>query len=229
MAFPIAAAIGLGGSLLGASAAKKAARQQAEAIRAAAQMEDTRIRELTAPYLENYKWASGQTKNAVTNLLMPQVNKESDILRGQHEQSVSDIAKQKRLALGKSSLFWGRTGNTGKARGEELQIGQMATEATNRENLGYGARQESYKDANLNRLMNVLSGASAQGASGLGYAVSGARSQTDALTNAASVESAGKQDLAMGLGSLGGALVGDYLGSLEQKRLAKLLGNQKTS
>ena len=228
MAFPIAAAIGLGGSLIGASAAKKAAARQAEAMLKAAAMEDQRIRELTAPYLENYKWASGLTKETVGKVLMPQLGKESDILKGQQEQSLSDIAKQKRLALGKSALFWGRTGNQGKARGEELQIGQLATDATNRAKLSYGASQESYKDQTTARLMQALGGAAATGAHGLGVAAQGARDVASTTMDAARVRSQGTQDFAQGLGGLGGALVGDWLGQREQDRLAKLLGLAKT-
>ena len=227
MPFPIAAAIGLGASIYGASAAKKAAARQAEAIKAAAMMEDLRIRELTAPYLEKYKWASGQQQNLASRVLMPQLGRESEILRGQHELSLSQIEKQKRLGLGKSSLFWGRTGNLGKARGEELQIGQMATEAKNRQNLAYGAEQEQYKDVNLRRLMNALGGISGQGAQGLGYGVQGARDVSAGMTKAAGVQAQGTYDFAQGLGSLGGAFVRDYLREDEQKRLARLLGNIK--
>lgn len=224
---PWGAILGVGGSIFGASAAKKAAAESAAAIRYAADKEDARVRELTAPSVEAQKYALPALQKTIQTQLAPEVGTENPYLKTGHKQNLVDIERGRNQALAKSKMFWGKAGGSGQAREEALNIDIGTTEATNRENLGYGTAQQGYKDNKLMSFMSALQGLAGTGSSGVNQAVAGAGSVANAYDAAASTEAAGKTGFAQDIASLGGLGLNDWMNSREYKRLEKILG--KTS
>lgn len=222
--FPYAAAIGLAGSIFGSNQAAKAAQAQAKAIKYATKTEDKRIRELTQPYLDQAKWAMPQIQNVITNQLAPKIGKDSDTIKGSSDLSLANIERNKNKALASSGMFWNKSGNLGKARGEALQIDQMATDATNRLNLDTTVAQDNYKNNNILTFLNALNGQVSTGQNALGGAISGAGSVASGNIAAANAAAAGRISQAEDIATLGGTFVGDWLGQRENDRLAKILG-----
>jgi hypothetical protein len=87
---------------------------------------------------------------------LPQVGKQSELLKSQHLLNLAGLGRQEARALGGSERYWGLRGNTGRGRGEQLRIRMAGQQLRNLENLGYGQSQEQY-----------LSGKAAQALTGL--------------------------------------------------------------
>ena len=229
MAFPWMAAIGLGGSIIGQNEQNQAARAYASQVRASADLERKRILDATAPWTAAGDYGLTGLTNTISTQLAPKVGKQSDVLAGQHNISLSNIGRNERKALAESNLTWGSTGNQGKARGEALQIGDTTTQAANAENLGYGTAQENYKNTNLQNYLSALDSMASKGQSALGYNVNAIRDVGSAYDNAAQIEAGNKSDFGAGLGQAGGALFGNWLSGLDEATLQKLLGKKKSA
>lgn len=215
--------LGLAGGIFGASQQQKAANAAAAAQIKAAEIEDKRIRELSAPYFDAAKYALPTMKNTVSSVLAPKVGQDSELLTAQHGLNLTGIGRSTNKALATSGMFWKNLGNTGKARGEALDIGRGATDATNQENLSYAGAQETFKNNNTMTFINALNGMVGAGQFGTQMAATGARDSASAQTSAAGIRAQGATNFWDDVGAGVGTAAGTIFGQQENEKLAKIL------
>lgn len=216
------AGMGVAGSLFGASKAAKAARAQADAIRYAADRESETMREISAPFLNEAKFALPMLRETIMSQIAPTVGKDNPFLAGAHERNIAGIDRGAGRAKAASTLALGKTGNTGKLRGEMLTIGQSADEAKGRAELDYGVAQTGYRDSRTQMMTDNLFKLGGAGSAGIGPAMSGASATSRGAQTAAMVEGSAKQDFWGDIGELAGVGIGSYMSDLDAKRMAKL-------
>jgi hypothetical protein len=158
MGAPLSVGIGVVGSLYGAS---KAARSQRRAANELAQMAE--------PYLAEGRFALPKLRLLAESYYAPRVGKMSPLLRAQHGQNLFDLGRANTRSLASIRHAYAGTGNMGRARGEQLRLADQVTHATNRENLSYGAAQQSYLDAVAGQYQEILQRLAALGSQGLSY------------------------------------------------------------
>jgi type II secretory pathway pseudopilin PulG len=207
-----AAGIPVIGGMLGSSAQQQAANAQAAAIQAAANNYMQQVNTAAAPSLS--AGVTGLTGlKRMAGYYGSKLGQESDILNAQKAAALSGINRQRQAALAESNRMWLTSGNAGRGRGEALRIGQAATEAANKTNLGFAQAQDAYKGANANTYSNLLSGLAGFGSQGLG-AVSGAsgnvlNSNLSAANSLYGGQIGGATDMMSGLMAGLGMLQGD--------------------
>jgi hypothetical protein len=155
------------------------------------------LKKLYGPDLAAKKAALPALQNLVLGYYLPQVGKQSELLKSQHLLNLAGLGRQEAGALQASERYWGLRGNTGRGRGEQLRIRMAGQQLRNLESLGYGQSQEQY-----------LSGKAAQALSGL-----------QALATLGQAGSAGAMDWAQSGMQSGAAFWGDI-----QAALHRLLG-----
>jgi hypothetical protein len=114
------------------------------------------LKKFYGPELAAKNAALPAIQNLVLGYYLPQVGKQSELLKSQHLLNLAGLGRQEARALGGSERYWGLRGNTGRGRGEQLRIRMAGQQLRNLENLGYGQSQEQY-----------LSGKAAQALTGL--------------------------------------------------------------
>ena len=210
--------------LLGARSQKKAAKRQAQAIEYAARKQAQTLKEIAAPWQEAGLEGIAGLRSAVRNLLAPDVDKEDPYLAARHAESLTEIERERERATKGAGRFWRGTGNVGKARGEELLIGQGALEAKNRENLAYGVGQQEYKTQTRSRLMSALGGLAGLGQTALSPLMGAAGVEAGGTTQAAGVRAGATSDIWSDLGALFGDIEGGIRAKSERKDWMDLLG-----
>jgi hypothetical protein len=219
----IAAGIGL----LSANKANKAAQAQTDAMLETARMEDRRIRELTAPWLQQAKFAMPMLRQTIMSQLAPEVGRDDPFLTKERDIAMRDIGRGEQTALGQTARRWTATGNIGRGRGEQLRIGRSAEEARGEVGLQYGKAQRSYRQGASAAFINALSGLANQGTQGLGPAVTGARDLAQGTMEAARTRAEGQTGMWGDIAGIG-ASVGQYFDERKlQKQLDELLKKQK--
>jgi len=205
--------IGMGvGALLGvagASKSGKAAKRAASATERAAQMEDQRLRELSAPFLKQAEFALPALRSVIMQNVAKNVGTESPYIKAEHNINLGEIAKGEQAASAASSGYWNRVGDVGRGRGEQLRIAQAATETRNKENLAYGGTRESARQQALSQFVNALSGLANQGQAGMQPAMMGAQAAYQGATQAAQLRQGGADQMAAMFGNIGGQMF-DY-------------------
>jgi hypothetical protein len=214
----VGAVVGAAGSVIAGSQAQSAAKKAANAQVRAAEIEDARLRELAEPSLKAQQYALPALESAIKSQYATKLGKESPTIAAQHGINLTDINRQKSAALGTARNYWATTGNTGRGRGEELQIARTATEAANKENLSYAASQESYKNTNTSNLVNSLSNLAGLGSTGVTTAAAGAQALAQGQTTAADTTLQGNLQMANIINALGGQLYGWGVSSLGKKK-----------
>lgn len=223
MASQLLAGLGLAGSLYGGFQQQKAAKATAAAIQYAADKQSSTMKEIARPWTEAAGFALPSLKDTIINSLMPQVGQEDPTLKGEHEVNLANIKRNTTRANADVDMFYGSTGNQGKARGEKLAISHNATDLTNNENLQYGKADRSYKDSRLSMLMDSLSGMANLGSNSISPLITGANSSYEGAVNSASVLGAAKQDFFGDMGTVFGMPIRDYLDERKMRRAAKLV------
>ena len=218
----MAAGIPVIGGMLGSSAQQQAANAQAAAIQAAANNYMQQVNTAAAPSLS--AGVTGLTGlKRMAGYYGSKLGQESDILNAQKADALSGINRQKQQALAESNRTWLASGNAGRGRGEALRIGQAATEAANKANLGYGTAQDAYKSANAGTYSNLLSGLAGFGSQGLG-AVSGAGANV-LNSNMAAANSIYNEQISAAGDSMSGLMAG--LGMLQGDKYMKMFMEEK--
>jgi hypothetical protein len=100
------------------------------------------LKKFYGPDLAAKKAALPALQNLVLGYYLPQVGKQSELLKSQHLLNLAGLGRQQVRALRGSDRYWGLRGNTGRGRGEQLRIRMAAQQLRNLENVGYGQSQE---------------------------------------------------------------------------------------
>lgn len=215
----LGAAIGLGSAYLG----KRASDRQASAISDASQQAYEAQMAMAKPFTEMATYALPRLKSAIDTYIAPNAGKESQTLKSAHKLNVGDINKSTSRSLESAKRYWTATGNTGRARGEILRAEASGTEAMNKENLNYATSQDEYKTNSENRLINSLSSLAGIGSTGLSTSTNAISTLNSGRINAALTKASGTTGMAEDIGSIGGAILGDYLGTRQFNKLMKLV------
>lgn len=213
--------VGAGAGLAGASKASSAAKQASNATLRAAQIEDQRLRELSAPFLKQAEFALPALRSVIMQNVAKNVGTESPYIKAEHNVNLGEIAKGEQAASAASSGYWNRVGDVGRGRGEQLRIAQAATETRNKENLAYGGTRESARQQALSQFVNALSGLASQGQAGMQPAMMGAQAAYRGATDAASLRQQGSEQMANMFGSMGGQMFGTGMDWLAMERYKK--------
>lgn len=83
------------------------------------------------------------------------LGKPSKELRVANQMALQGIGRTGQSAARSSAAYWGGQGNIGQARGEETRLRLATQEAKNRQNLDYAMKQETYKNAPLDRIAGI--------------------------------------------------------------------------
>jgi hypothetical protein len=200
----------LGGvlSLFGAGQQKKAMQAQANAIRDAARIQAESTERLAAPFTDAANWSMPLLKGATIDLFGSKVGKKNPFLEAMHGENLEEIDKEKSKATASSDFFWKGSGNLGRGRGEQLRIGQSATDAKNRENLSYGMAETADQDKRIADYFNALGSMASYGQAGLAPMLTGIQNRYQGDVEAAGV----KAGATTGMWGDFGLLLGDYVG-----------------
>lgn len=194
------AGLGAVGSLLGASQSSRAASRRAEEARKASRKAAAELRGLAGPYMEQAEYAMPRFRSLIESQYATQVGEDNPLLAAEHEQNLSNISKQQNSALADSKRYWGSMGDLSRSRGEALRIGRDATDEMNRENLGYGTQQQSYRSSTADRLANALSVLNSMASPGLKLMEGASEMEASGGLNAANIRAKGDQEFWDALG-----------------------------
>ena len=165
----IGMAMGVMGSLFGASQAADAQKEAADE-----QMQ------MAAPYLQEAKLALPQLRALAQGYYAPRVGKDNPLIAAQHQLSLGNIARAKRVGMANITHQFATTGNVGRSRGEQLRLANQLLQSQNQENLGYGQAQQAYRDSTAAQYENILNALIGVGNQGLSLGSSALQRQGNA-------------------------------------------------
>jgi len=122
-------------------------------------------------------------------------------------------------------MYFGKQGNVGRSRGEQLRIGSAATTAANQENLGYGTAQQSYRNSTVDRYMSALNNLGQYGQFGVNTASQGIDTTLQGTEMAAGITNQANQEVPNFLTGIAGSTYGQALSDADWKKYSKVLNS----
>ena len=208
--------LGLLGGASAQNAALKAAREQANAIRYAADRQYAAQMEIAQPMLNASRYA------------LPKIQSEADRLYGTMFQDNPLLASQQRLSeagvnrgLASANQATGfRYGsNVSRSRGETLRNSLAANDQLSSLRLNYGLAQQQQKQTAQGNYMSALSGLAGQGTVGSQLAYGALNNQSQGAIQAAGAIGDAQQSMYSGLGYLSGQVTNWGMNRTQQQAL----------
>ncbi len=135
---------------------------------------------MAAPYLQEAKLALPRLRALAQGYYAPRVGKDNPLLSAQQALSLDNIARSRRVGMANITHQFAATGNTGRARGEQLRLANQLLQSQNQANLGFAQAQQAYRDNTASQYENILNALVGAGDKGLGLGASALQSQGNA-------------------------------------------------